>query len=455
MSAKDLQLAGLHDFSPDTMLKRQYLIDVLQDTFKQYGFLPMQTPAIERLDVLTDKYGQEGEQLLFKIVNSGDFLAKTTEEDYRKGYKTMLPKIAKKGLRYDLTIPLARYIATHRSSLTLPFKRFQIQPVWRAERPQKDRYREFYQCDVDIIGTPSLLCEAEILKMIVQVADRLGLKRLTIQLNHRLIFKALAAQFGAPEQESVLCRTLDKLDKLGEKKVIALFEQQGLSTEQLKKIEWIFRLQGTIQDCIPVLTKYLNKEAEGQKALADLEQLVYYTQALDLSPQSLTFTPTLARGMDYYTGIIFEVKAAGIATSLGGGGRYDNLTTLFGLEPLPGIGFSFGLERLYNVLEQNKLIPAGELSVTSVLLVPFTKKEEGRALHYLHALRKGSMHAEMYPIGERLQKALNYAVKKHIPWVAIIGAKEVESGMLSLRYMPTGERKTCAFEEMSQFLRQS
>ncbi|MEM7174072.1 MAG: histidine--tRNA ligase [Bacteroidota bacterium] len=448
MSTSPTQIAGIHDFSPEVMLKRKYIIHILETQFKQYGFLPMQTPAIEHLDVLTDKYGDEGEQLLFKILNSGNFLDKVSLQDYQKGYKALLPKITKKGLRYDLTIPLARYIATHRHTLSLPFKRFQIQPVWRAEKPQKNRYREFYQCDIDIIGSNSLICEAEMLTMIGQIANKLTLERVTIALNHRLIFKALSHQINAPEKEITLCRILDKLDKIGQEKVIAMLHKAGFTKSQIQHINWLFAAESSLEEGIQLLKKHLHPHEASRQAIADLEKIHSYLQAMQMSADLIAFTPTLARGLDYYTGTIFEVKVQGTSTSIAGGGRYDQLTTLFGLHPIPSIGLSFGLDRLYQVLEEKKLLPKHILSSTALLLIPLGTKEETPCLLHLKKLREAHIASEIYPAGHRLQKALSYAKKKNIPWVGIVGQEEMQKGLIALKNMTEGFQKSCALGDL-------
>ncbi len=440
---------GFHDFGPTTMLKRKYLINILEATFKTYGCLPLQTPAIEQLTTLTGKYGEEGEQLLYKVLDTGNFLKKTKIEDYTSGVATLLPKIAKKGLRYDLTIPLARFIATHRHTLTFPFKRFQIQPVWRADRPQKGRYREFYQCDADIVGSTSLLYETEMLVIINEILHKVGIQNFSIQLNHRLILKALASHLQMPDKEVILCRILDKLDKLGIEKVLALLHQQGISAQTLKKTHFIFDLQGTTQERLATLYTHLGNQPAGKQALEALEKLFSYTRSFGLPEDVLHLTPTLARGLDYYTGTVFEVKVKGATIgSIAGGGRYNNLTSTFGVLDIPGVGVSFGLERLYQILETRNLFPKDISSSTQLLLVPMTKEAERVAIQHLVTIRNVGIATELYPASKYLQKPLTYADKKRITWVVIIGEEEVKKNLFILKNMFTREQKSCSFEEI-------
>ena len=439
--------SGTRDFAPETMIKRTYLINTIASVFELYGFAQMQTPAIEKLSTLLGKYGEEGDQLLFKLLNSGDFLKGRPMDSLGDNYKAIASAISNKGLRYDLTVPLARYIAQNRHKIKFPFKRYQIQPVWRADRPQKGRYREFYQCDGDIIGGESLFYESEILSIMQEVFTKLGLDDFVIEVNHRMLFEALALSLGIPAQEKVLFTALDKLDKIGWDKVADLLMQAGISSAMVKQIAAIMHSDDSDNEAIlATLDKHLGTIAQGKKVVADLQKILAYMKGRKVSMDKIVITPILARGMGYYTGAIFEVKLRKYSSigSIAAGGRYDKLSTLFGLEPSPSIGFSFGIERIYDVLEGEGLFPMDNFSLTRLLLVPMSVAEENIALAWLGRVRTHGINTELYPVGVRMKKIFSYADHKKIPWVAIIGEDEAPEHC-TLKNMATGEQIICNF----------
>lgn len=441
-------LKGTRDFSASQVFRRNYIFDAIRHIYQKYGFLPLETPALEHLATLTGKYGEEGDQLLFKILNSGDFLVGADENT--KDYKVLSPQIAAKGLRYDLTVPLMRYVAMNRHTLTFPLKRYQIQPVWRADRPQKGRYREFYQCDIDIVGTSSLLCEAEILVMIHEVLFQLGIKDFTIHINHRAVLKSLAALVGAADQEGALCVALDKLDKVGKDKVLEELKGKGFTPAALAKLMFIFELPAAQADRWSVLTEQLGPDQVG---VQDMRKILNHVQALGLEQSFITWEPTLARGLSYYTGTVFEVKMKHLDFgSMGGGGRYDGLTDVFGLPGVSGVGFSFGLDRLYSVLEELNLFPCPIGHTTQVLLANLDPASEKWALTILAMLRENDIRSEIYPEAGKLKKSLQYAQKRQIPFVAIIGQEEYEASVVALKNMWTGTQQQYSLEQLLQAL---
>jgi histidyl-tRNA synthetase len=445
---KPTLLKGTRDFAAPQVFRRNHIFDTIRHISQKYGFLPLETPSLEHLDTLTGKYGQEGDQLLFKILNSGDFL--TGVDDHIKDYKALLPQIATKGLRYDLTVPLMRYVAMNRDTLIFPFRRYQMQPVWRADRPQKNRYREFCQCDIDIVGTSSLLCEAEILVMIHEVLLQLGVQDFTIHMNHRAVLKSLAAMVGAADQEGTLCVALDKLDKVGKDKVLEELKDKGFPPAAIARLLFIFDLPATQADRWSVLTKQLGPTQAG---VQDMQQILDYVHALGLDDPAIVLDPTLARGLSYYTGTIFEVRMKHLDWgSLGGGGRYDGLTDIFGLAGVSGVGFSFGLDRLYSVLEAQNLFPSAIGSATQVLLANLDCASEKWALKVLAALRAHDIRAEIYPAAVKLKKPLQYAHKRQIRFVAIIGEEEHAASVVTLKDMQTGTQQKCSLAQLLQAL---
>ena len=444
---KPTLVKGTRDFGAAQVFRRDYMVDTIRRIYQQYGFSPLETPALEHLETLTGKYGQEGDQLLFKVLNSGDFLAGVAIQN--KDYKVLLPQLAGKGLRYDLTVPLMRYVVMNREQLAFPFKRYQMQPVWRADRPQKGRYREFYQCDIDVVGTNSLLCEAEILALIHEVLQQLGVKDFTIHLNHRGVLKGLAAMVDAADQEEVLWVALDKLDKVGKDRVLEELQSKGFAPAALEKLWVLFDLPVTQADRWAVLAEQLEPTQAGQTGLQAMQQILAYVKALGIKEPAITLAPTLARGLSYYTGTIFEVKVKDMAWgSIGGGGRYDDLTGVFGLPGVSGVGFSFGLDRLYAVLEALALFPPHMGPTTQVMLANLDQAAENWALKVLVTLRAHSIQTEIYPEAVKLKKQLQYAHKRHIPFVAIIGEEEQAAQVVSLKDMQAGTQQKYSLDQL-------
>ncbi|MEJ8802686.1 histidine--tRNA ligase [Pontibacter sp. H249] len=449
---------GTRDFGPAVVVKRNYIFNTIKRTFEKFGYLPLETPAMEQLSVLTGKYGDEGDQLLFKILNSGDFLAKTKAEDIEQGYKHLTRKVSEKGLRYDLTVPFARFVVMNRNEITFPFKRYQIQPVWRADRPQKGRYREFYQCDADVVGTNSLLCEAEIVQMINEVLTNLGLTDFTIKINHRGILAGIAEAIGEKGREGDICVAIDKLDKIGQEGVRKELLERGIAEEAVSKLEPLYTLEGNNEQLLEQLQTILGNTEEGQRGLKDLSEVWQYLASLNskaLTAKNESDNPrlmldvTLARGLSYYTGCIFEVKVNNVSMgSISGGGRYDNLTGMFGMPGVSGVGFSFGVDRIYDVLEELQLFPNSSQVGTKVLLVQFDKESEMHALPLLQKLRDAGLASELYPEAAKLKKQMGYADQKNIPYVILVGSEEIATGKLKLRNMQLGEQQDLTIEEI-------
>ena len=446
---------GTRDFGPPIMAKRQHIFNQIKAVFEKFAFLPMETPSMENLSVLTGKYGDEGDQLLYKILDSGDYLKNTSAEDYQAGYADLLPKIASKGLRYDLTVPFARFVVMNRHDITFPFKRYQMQPVWRADRPQKGRYREFYQCDADVIGTDSLLCEAEIVAMINEVFDRLGIDDFNIQINHRKLLNGISEVIGAPGKQTDLAVSLDKLHKIGPHKVLEELRGKGFIENQLNKLEPIFGWSGDWDELRPSLEQFVMKSEEGAKGMADLEKIHQYIANLGIKNPRLTINPSLARGLTYYTGTIFEVsiEKSGVG-SVCGGGRYDDLTGIFGLPEVSGVGISFGVDRIYDAMEELKIFPSNELAVCKVMLIAMDRESHHHALGLLARLRSREISCELYPDRAKLKKPLNYANKKGIPVVVLIGSDEIKSGKLTVKHMISGEQEPLTEEQLFNLLAQ-
>jgi len=440
---------GTRDFGPEKMVRRNYIFEVIRTVFEKYGYLPLETPAMENLAVLTGKYGDEGDQLLYKILNSGDFLSKTAPEDFHKGTRKLTAKISGKGLRYDLTVPFARFVVMNQGEITFPFKRYQIQPVWRADRPQKGRYREFYQCDADVVGTDSLLCEAENLLMIGEVFRQLQIENYVIKLNHRDVLKGITETIQAEGKEESFCVAVDKLDKIGKLKVLEELRSQGFSPESLKKLEPVFNLKGTTAERILACRNYLSGSAIGQRGIGDLEGILNFLDGMSVLDK-VEFDITLARGLSYYTGAIFEVKAldSTMRSSLAGGGRYDDLTGVFGLEGMSGVGFSFGVDRMYDLLEELDAFPAAEFVSTRVMVTNFDANLQKPAFKLLQKLREEQIPSEIYPEPVKLKKQFSYANKKQIPFVLLMGEEELSKGLYGLKNMTTGEQESLSIEEI-------
>jgi len=444
---------GTRDFGPAQMSRRLYLLDTIRSVFQRYGFQPLETPAMENLSTLTGKYGEEGDQLLFRILNSGDFLKSADPQLLAAGQsRTVAPQISEKGLRYDLTVPFARFVVMNQHEIAFPFRRYQIQPVWRADRPQKGRYREFYQCDADVVGTDSLLCEAEIVLMIREVFGKLGIRDYSIKLNHRDVLAGLAAIAGAEGKETAFCVALDKLDKTGTESVKADLQSLGLPVAELNRVFGLLEHAGDPKEKLSMLEKSFT--SNGKRGLEDLRELL---QLLEGTPEGLAhvdFDLTLARGLSYYTGCIFEVKVKGASVgSVSGGGRYDNLTQSFGArEKLSGVGISFGIDRLYDVLEEFSLFPAGTGASATVLLCHFDAETRAYAFRTAGILRNAGIAAEVYPDLAKIKKQFEFANRKGIGHVVVVGEQEMKTGELTLKNLATGMQETLAADAIIQRL---
>ena len=445
---------GTRDFGPAQMSNRLFIFDTIRQTFRRYGFQPIETPAVENLATLTGKYGDEGDQLLYKILNSGDFAADLTPEDLADGSKKITAKIAEKGLRYDLTVPFARYVVMNRHTLALPFKRYQMQPVWRADRPQKGRYREFYQCDADVVGTDSLLCEAEIMVMIHEVFQNLGIADFTLKINNRKILAGIAETIGAPGQEGPLAVAIDKLDKIGKDKVLDGLRERGFSADALTQLEPMFGFTDNVADTLASLKTWLARSETARRGIAEIEEMLALANQLGLNtgtgnPSQVQLDVTLARGLSYYTGAIFEVKANSVSIgSLSGGGRYDNLTGAFGMPGLSGVGISFGVDRIYDVMDELGLFPTDSQQTTQVLVICFDEAARAVGLPLLAQLRQAGVAAEAYPDFAKVKKMLDYANARAIPQVVLIGSDEVQTGLLTVKNMVTGEQRKMTVQEI-------
>jgi len=444
---------GTRDFSPEEMVKRNFIFDTIKSVFRKFGYQEIQTPSMENLETLTGKYGDEGDKLIFKILNSGDFLSKVSPEELQAGdAKKLTSKVSEKALRYDLTVPFARYVVAHQNDISLPFKRFQIQPVWRADRPQKGRYREFYQCDADVVGSESLLNEAEFVLIYQEALSQLGLKDFSILINNRKILSGIAEIIGKPELIIDMTVAIDKLDKIGFDGVCKELLERGFTQNDIEKLQPIIELKGSNSEKMDALKKVLAHSEIGQKGVEELESIFNYIQQLQ-APNTTSPAPnieldiTLARGLNYYTGAIFEVKSNEVAMgSIGGGGRYDDLTSMFGLKNLSGVGISFGADRIYDVLEELGTFPKNTNETTKLLISNFDETAEKFALPLLSQFRAAGIATELYPEAAKLKKQLGYADAKRIPYVLLIGDEEMASGLLSLKNMGSGEQNTLSIQ---------
>ncbi|MCP4522126.1 MAG: histidine--tRNA ligase [Cytophagales bacterium] len=453
---------GTRDFGPVQMVKRNYIFDTIKTTFQKFGFMPLETPSMENLSTLTGKYGDEGDQLLFKILNSGDYLThgernnkqRVSQEDLDQGEKHLLKLISDKGLRYDLTVPFARHVVMNHSEIAFPFKRFQIQPVWRADKPQKGRYREFYQCDADVVGTDSLLCESEIVLMINEVLGNLNISDFAIKINNRKILSGIGEVINTPEgKETDLFVAVDKLDKIGVDKVLGELRGKEFPEDSLEKLRPLLSPEGGNAERMETMKTLLADSEIGLKGIEELEEVFDYVANFGLEDHHLDFDFTLARGLSYYTGAIFEVKVNNVSIgSISGGGRYDNLTGVFGLEGVSGVGFSFGVDRIYDVLEELNLFPENQNITTEVMFVNFDKESEKYCLSVLSKLRNAGIKSELYPTSAKMKKQMTYANKKNIPFVIMVGSNEIESGQLTLKDMNLGEQHSLTVEQIIEKL---
>ncbi len=446
---------GTRDFGPAVMAKRQFILDTIRTVFQKYGFQPLETPAMENLSTLTGKYGDEGDQLLFKVLNSGDYLKKADDQTLAsKDSKKLTSDISEKGLRYDLTVPFARFVVMNRNDIAFPFKRYQIQPVWRADRPQKGRYREFYQCDADVVGTKSLICEAEIILMIKEVMQGLNLSDFSIKINHRGVLMGLAEILNAKGKETDLFVAIDKLDKAGKEKVKEELITKGFSSEQVDQLYEFLKPKNSNAETLDFLTNTFSSSQEGQKGTRDLSKIFSLLKSYNDTDENVELDLSLARGLSYYTGCIFEVKINNVGIgSVSGGGRYDDLTGNFGMPDVSGVGFSFGVDRLYDALEELNNFPK-EATITSKLLIcHFDEASMQYGLGVLSRVRQAGISAEMYPDQAKLKKQLDFGNKKQIPYSVVIGSDEMKSGNLVLKNMGTGEQETLTLETLITKLR--
>ena len=429
---------GTRDFGPQEMSRRNYIFNTIREVYSLYGFQQIETPAMENLSTLMGKYGEEGDKLLFKILNSGDFLRGISSDDLANGATGHLAALlCEKGLRYDLTVPFARYVVQHREELTLPFRRYQIQPVWRADRPQKGRYREFYQCDADVVGSDSLLCEVELMQIIDEVFRRFGI-RVCIKINNRKILSGIAEMIGEADKIVDITVAIDKLDKIGLDAVNEELREDGISEEAIQKLQSIINLSGSNEEKIQTMRKVLAGSEIGQKGIDEVE---YVLSKLNSLNSQLELDLTLARGLNYYTGCIFEVKALDVEIgSITGGGRYDNLTGIFGMPGLSGVGISFGADRIYDVLNQLNLYPEEVTTATQVLFINFGEKETDYSLPIIASLRGQGIRCEIYPEASKMKKQMQYANQKGIPFVIMTGETEMAEGKVMLKNMTTGEQ---------------
>ena len=440
MAQKPTIPKGTRDFSPLEMARRNYIFDTVKSVFKIYGFQQIETPAMENLSTLTGKYGEEGDKLLFKILNSGDFLSKAKEEDLqaRNSQKTTF-RISEKGLRYDLTVPFARYVVQYQSEINFPFRRFQIQPVWRADRPQKGRYREFYQCDVDIIGSDSLLNEYELIQIVDQVFSRLGIS-VTLKINNRKVLAGIAETIGEADRIIDITIAIDKLDKIGLEKVNEELAEKGVSVEAILKLQPILLLSGSNEEKLNRIEQVISGSETGRKGIEELRTIFGYLHAGSVAT-TVELDLTLARGLNYYTGAIFEVKANEVQIgSITGGGRYDDLTGIFGLPGISGVGVSFGADRIYDVMEQLGLFPKDQTDSTQVMFVNFGAAEEAFCLPLLEKLRQSGIPAEIYPSADKMKKQMIYANKKAVKYVILAGESEIAEGVVTVKNMESGEQ---------------
>ncbi len=444
---------GTRDFSPIEMARRNYIFDTIKSVFRLYGFSQIETPAMENLSTLMGKYGDEGDKLLFKILNSGDFLAGVDKSELESANSVkVLKHISDKGLRYDLTVPFARYVVMNRGNLSFPFKRFQIQPVWRADKPQKGRYREFYQCDVDVVGSDSLLNEVELIQIVDEVYRRLKIN-VVLKINNRKILSGIAEVIGESDKLVDITVAIDKLDKIGVDSVNAELREKGVSEAGIEKLQPIINMTGSNEDKLNVIAEVLKSSEVGLKGVEELRNILRYVKMLNVATE-VEIDLTLARGLNYYTGAIFEVKAKDVVIgSITGGGRYDNLTGVFGLDGMSGVGISFGADRIYDVLNQLDLYPQELLASTQILFATFGENEFNFALNLLKEVRNNGISAEIYPEPVKMKKQMSYADNKAIPYVAIVGETEMAENKVMLKNMVTGEQQLVGIAEVVSILK--
>ncbi len=446
---------GTRDFSPEEVGRRNYIFDTIKKNFALYGFQPIETPSFENSDTLMGKYGEEGDRLIFKILNSGDYLSKVDSALYsEKDSNKITPKISEKALRYDLTVPFARYVVQHRNEITFPFKRYQIQPVWRADRPQKGRFREFYQCDADVVGSKSLWQEVEFIQLYDAVFSELGLKGVSIKINNRKILAGIAETIGAEDKLIDFTVALDKLDKIGEEGVKKEMREKGIPEEALQKLQPLFSMKGSALEQLESLSKLLSGSEVGIQGVDELEFISKTIKTLGLQTSNFEIDLTLARGLNYYTGAIIEVAAPKEVNmgSIGGGGRYDDLTGIFGLKDMSGMGISFGLDRIYLVLEELGLFPEAVSENSKALFLNFGEEEALYAMKAIKKLRLEGIAAEFYPDSAKMGKQMGYADKRNIPFTILAGESEMQQEVYTLKNMKTGEQQSLDFKSLKTTL---
>ena len=437
---------GTRDFGPEEMIRRNYIFDTIKGVFRLYGFQPLETPAMENLSTLLGKYGDEGDKLLFKILNSGDFLSGVSDEQLHGNPNALSTRLCEKGLRYDLTVPLARYVVQHQGEISFPFKRYQIQPVWRADRPQKGRYREFYQCDVDVIGSRSLLCEVDLVEIVAKVFQRLGI-RVTLKVNNRKILYGIAETIGHADKMIDITVAIDKLEKIGLEAVNGELREKGIDERAIEALQPILSLEGANGAKLARLREILADSPVGLAGVTETETILSYVETLGTELE-IELDLSLARGLNYYTGAIFEVKARDFAIgSICGGGRYDDLTGIFGMPNTSGVGISFGADRIYDVMTGLDLFPDTK-GTTRALMLNFGGEEERVSLRLAKNLREAGIACEVYPESAKMKKQMEYANRRAVPWVVIVGSDELASGRATVKNMATGEQQAVAFDEL-------
>ena len=438
---------GTRDFLPEVMVRRNYIFDTIKTVFKRFGFQPIETPSMENLSTLLGKYGEEGDKLLFRILNSGDFMSGVEQNGEMLHSEKIAGKICEKGLRYDLTVPFARFVVQYRDQISFPFRRYQIQPVWRADRPQKGRYREFYQCDVDIVGSNSLLNEAELVQIVDEVFNALKIN-VVLKINNRKVLAGIAEYIGKPDALVDITVAIDKLDKIGIEAVNAELAQKGLDEKAIEKLQPILFMKGDAREKFAQLKSLMAGIEVGEKGIEELETLFDYIDDMNVGIE-YELDLTLARGLNYYTGAIFEVKAKDVAMgSISGGGRYDNLTGIFGLQGVSGVGISFGADRIYDVLTELNLFPQRNVDSTEVIFLNFGKNEERYCLPYLQQLRRNGINAEIYPDSAKIQKQMKYADQRGIPVVVMAGEDEMNNKTFTVKWMKEGRQENVSAEEL-------
>ena len=438
---------GTRDFGPEEMIRRNYIFDTIKGVFRLYGFQPLETPAMENLSTLLGKYGDEGDKLLFKILNSGDFLSGVSDEQLHGNPNALSTRLCEKGLRYDLTVPLARYVVQHQGEISFPFKRYQIQPVWRADRPQKGRYREFYQCDVDVIGSRSLLCEVDLVEIVAKVFQRLGI-RVTLKVNNRKILYGIAETIGHADKMIDITVAIDKLEKIGLEAVNGELREKGIDERAIEALQPILSLEGANGAKLARLREILADSPVGLAGVTETETILSYVETLGTELE-IELDLSLARGLNYYTGAIFEVKARDFAIgSICGGGRYDDLTGIFGMPNTSCVGISFGADRIYDVMTGLDLFPDDTKGTTRALMLNFGGEEERVSLRLAKNLREAGIACEVYPESAKMKKQMEYANRRAVPWVVIVGSDELASGRATVKNMATGEQQAVAFDEL-------